>query len=267
LAAIITAVAPPLLSSNNSEPNPPLGPAPTPNLASAAAALATASASAYGLDVQSSTFLDPGIDTFFITNDTFQPTGPAAAALVSTPNADLFSTFRSFEAINQGSSVLQLIFTGESKQEIRILSINPIIIKRTAPWHGDLFEFPLQGITPTVQTNLNLDDNIPIVIDGKTGQPYFIEKKITLQKGEQEVVIMRVTATQGFVAYTLRVDYLVGIQQRDVMISDQGQPFELSAVNCIHKNTQSYGAVFAGVSATVSEARLPSIFQSNCVAN
>jgi hypothetical protein len=88
-----------------------------------------------------------------------------------------------------------------------------------------------------------------------------------LQQGEQEVVIMRVTATRGFVAYTLRVDYLVGTQQRDVIISDQGQPFEVSAVNCIRKNTQSYGAVYTGLVATVSNARLPSKFQADCVPN
>jgi hypothetical protein len=260
LAAIITAVAPPLLSSG---PNP----SPTPTLANVASAVPTTSASAYGLDVQSSIFLDPGIDSFFVTKNTFQPTGQVAATFVNAPDPGYLSIFHSVGAINQGSSVLRLIFTGESKQGIRILNIAPIILKRAAPWHGDLFEFPLQGIAPTVQTNLNLDDTLPVVTDGKTGQPYFANDTITLRQGEQEVVIMRVTATQGYVAYTLRVDYLVGTQQHDVIISDQGKPFELSAVNCIRKDVESYGAVFTGRVATVSEARLPSQLQSNCTPN
>lgn len=232
-----------------------------------AAPLPTTSTSASGLDIQSSTFYFPGVDTFFVTKNTFQPTGQVAATLVNAPSPEYLSVFRNVGAVNQAQTVLRLVFTGESPQGIRILNITPIILKRAAPWHGDLFEFPLQGEASTVRTSLDLDGTFPTVEDSATGEPYFEEKTITLQQGDQEVVIMQVTTSLGFVAYTLRVDYLVGTQQRDVIINDHGQPFELSAVNCVRKNYQSYGLVFAGTVASVGNARLPSQFQATCLPN
>jgi hypothetical protein len=232
-----------------------------------AAALPTTSASASGLNVQSSTFYVPGIDTYFVTKNTFQPTGQIAATVVNAPSAEYLSVFRNVGAINQTWTVLRLVFTGESQQGIRILNITPIIVKRAPPWHGDLFLFPIQGEAPSVQTSLNLDDTFPTVMDSATGRPYFEEKTITLQQGEQEVVIIQITATRGYVAYTLRIDYLVGTQQRDVIINDHGQPFELSAVNCIRKNVESYGQVFFGRAASLSEAKFSSQFQATCQPN
>jgi hypothetical protein len=229
--------------------------------------LSTTSTSASGLDVLSSTFYVPGVDTFFVTNRTFQPAGQVAATLVNAPSPAYLSIFRNAGAVNQAQTVLRLVFTGESRQGIRILNITPIIRKRAAPWHGDLFMFPPQGEAPTVRTSLDLDNTFPTVKDSATGQPYFEGKTITLQQGEQEVVIMQVTANRGFVAYALRVDYLVGTQQRDIIINDHGQPFELSAVNCVRKNFESYGLVFAGRVASLSEARLPSQFQATCIQN
>lgn len=162
---------------------------------------------------------------------------------------------------------MRLVFTGESSQGVRILGITPIILKRAAPWHGDLFMFPPQGEAPSVRTSLNLDGTFPTVMDNATGRPYFEEKTITLQRAEQEVVIMQASATRGYVAYRLRIDYLIGTQQRDVVISDRGKPFELSAANCIRKNTESYGKVFVGRVASVSDASMPPQFQATCQPN
>jgi hypothetical protein len=232
-----------------------------------AAALPPTSTSASGLDIQSSTFWLPGVNTFFVTKNTFQPTGQVAATLTNAPSIAYLSIFRNAGAVNQSRTVLRLIFTGESRQGIRILNITPIILMRAAPWHGDLFEFPLQGVAPTLNTDLDLDGTFPAVKKSATGQPYFEENTITLRQGEQQVVIMQVDASRGFVAYKLQVDYLVGTQQRDAVISDHGQPFELSAANCIRKNFESYGLVFAGIVANLSSARLPSQFQSSCLPN
>jgi len=232
-----------------------------------AAPLPTTSTSASGLDVLSSTFYVGAVDTFFITKNAFQPTGQVAAALVNSPSPTWLSIFHNVGAINQRRTVLRLVFTGESPQGVRILNITPIILKRADPWHGDLFAFGAQGEPPTVRVGLDLDSAFPTVMDSATGQPYFEEKTITLKQGEQEVVIMQVTATRGFVAYALRVDYLVGTQQREIIIEDHGQPFELSAVNCVRKDVESYDRVYTGPVAKVSEARLPSQQQSTCAPN
>ena len=232
-----------------------------------AAPLPTTSTSASGLDVLSSTFYVGAVDTFFVTKNAFQPTGQIAAALLNTPSAAWLPIFHNAGAINQRRTVLRLVFTGESPQGVRILNISPIILKRAAPWHGDLFAFGAQGEAPTVRVSLDLDSAFPTVMDSVTGQPYFEEKTITLQRGEQEVAIIRVTATRGFVAYALRIDYLVGTNQRDVIIEDHGQPFKLSAVNCVRKNIEWYGRVYTGPVANVSEGRLPSQEQSTCTPN
>lgn len=214
------------------------------------------SASGVGLDVETSTFLFPGVDTAFVTKNVFEPTGKVAATLVDAPSAAYLSLFHDIGAINEGSTALRLIFTGESQQGVRILDITPTILKRAAPWHGDLFDFPLQGESPTIQTSINLDDTFPTVRDNATGQPYFEEKTITLGRGEQEVVIMQVRATRGYVAYMLRVDYLVGTQQKSVTLNDHGKPFQLSAVNCPRKDIASYGQAFLGRANSVSAARI-----------
>jgi hypothetical protein len=232
-----------------------------------AAVLPPTSTSVSGLDIQSSTFWLPGVDTFFVTKNTFQPTGQVAATLVNAPSIAYLSIFRSTGAVNQARAVLRLIFTGESRQGIRILNITPIILMRTAPWHGDLFEFPLQGVAPSLKIDLDLDSTFPAVKDSATGQPYFEENTITLRQGEQQVVIIQVNASHSFIAYKLKVEYLAGTQQRYVVISDHKQPFELSAVNCVRKNFESYGLVFAGTVANLSSAREPSQFQSSCLPN
>ena len=224
------------------------------------------STSALGLDVQSSLFWLPGVDTFFITKNVFQPSGQVAATLVNQSGTAYLSIFRSIGAVNQAQTVLRLIFTGESSQGIRILNITPVITKRAAPWRGDLFEFPIQGVAPTIKTSLDLDSDLPVVEDG-TGRPYFEDNTITLQEGEQEVFFVQVTASRGFVAYELRVDYLIGSQERDITVTDHGQPFELSAVNCVRKDIESYGLVFVGTSASVNAARQPSQIKSDCLPN
>ena len=233
------------------------------------ALLPATSASVVGLDVETSTFYLPGFDTAFVTKNTFEPTGKVAATLVNAPSAAYLSIFHDVGAINEGSTALRLIFTGESQQGVRILNITPIILKRAAPWRGDLFAFPLQGEKPTIQTSFNLDDTFPTVKDGATGRPYFEEKTITLKQGEQEVVIMQVMASRGYVAYMLRVDYLVGAQQRNVTLNDHGRPFELSAVNCPSKDVASYGRAFLGRAASVSAAEVsdPSHIGWNCPPN
>jgi hypothetical protein len=261
VAAIIT-VAPGVLHSGSSGPNSPSETAPP-----SAAPLPTTSTSSAGLDVLSSTFVDPGIDTVFVTKNTFQPTGQIAAILVGDPGISAVSILYNTGAINLAQMDLQLVLTGEIRQGIRILDITPIILKRTAPWHGDLFAFGDQGIAQNIQTSLDLDSAFPAVMDDATGRPYFEENTLTLKQGEQEVVIMKVVETRGFVAFKLRVDYLVGSQQRYVVINNHGQPFELSAANCIRKNFESYGLVFSGELENLSAARQPSQFQSSCQPN
>lgn len=218
-----------------------------------AALLPTATASGSGLDVQTSTFFLVGVDTAFVTKNTFEPNGQIAAALVNAESPVYLSIFRNAGAINEQSTALRLVFSGESTQGVRILDITPVILKRAPPWHGDLFGFYPQGTEPTVQTSLDLDDTFPAVTDSATGRPYFEEKTIILRQGEQEVVIMRVTASRGYVAYELKVEYLVGTQERSVTLTDRGRPFELSAVNCPLKNVMSYGHVFYGPVAKVAE--------------
>jgi hypothetical protein len=233
------------------------------------AVLSKTSVSGIGLDAETSIFFLPGFDTRFVTKRVFEPTGRAAAAFVNSPGAAILSIFHDVGAINEGSTALRLIFTGESQQGVRILNITPIILKRAAPWHGDLFAFPLQGEKPTIQTNFNLDDAFPVVKDNATGRPYFEEKTITLKRDEQEVVIMEVTATRGYVAYMLKVDYLAGTQQRSMTLNDHGKPFELSAINCPHKNIASYSRAFVGLANSISAAKIsnPSHISWDCAPN
>lgn len=262
VAAIITAVLPTILHGSDN------GPSSSAETASPSAVPPpTTLTSSSGLTVQSSTFFEPGVDTSFVTQNKFEPTGQLAAALVNAPSIAYLSIFYNAGAINLAQTVLRLVFTGESQQGVRILNITPIILKRAAPWHGDLFYFPLQGEAPIIRTSLDVDDSFPTVTDSATDQPYFEEKTITLHQGEQAVVTTQVTATRGFVAFTLRVDYLVGTQQREITITNRGRPFELSAVNCIRKNFMSYSLVFSGLNQTLNDAQQPSQFQATCRPN
>jgi hypothetical protein len=195
------------------------------------------------LSVKASLLYLGGDDTTFVTKRGFIPTGEMHILLSHTeaPNDPrLFPLLRSAGAIQAGTMIVRLVFTGESARGVRILNITPVVIDRAAPWHGDLFIAAGQGQPQVIQTTLNLDSPIPVVRAGNTDRPYFEQHTITLHANEQEVVDIAVKSSRAFFAYNLKIDYLAGTKARQLLVTDGGRPFKISAFHCVTKAVMAY---------------------------
>jgi hypothetical protein len=124
-------------------------------------------------------------------------------------------------------------------QEIRVLDISPVIIKRTDPLGGSAFLFPGQGESDNVEMVIDFDALVPIARESgdeansgepHLGEPYFDRHKITLGDNEQEVITMPIRVTRYYVEFDLKFDYLVGTEEKSLVVDNDGQHFRVTGI-------------------------------------
>jgi hypothetical protein len=134
---------------------------------------------------------------------------------------------------------LEVVVTGHRNQEIRVLDISPVIIKRTDPLGGSAFLFPGQGESDNVEMVIDFDALVPIARESgdeansgepHLGEPYFDRHKITLGDNEQEVITMPIRVTRYYVEFDLKFDYLVGTEKKSLVVDNDGQHFRVTGI-------------------------------------
>jgi hypothetical protein len=143
---------------------------------------------------------------------------------------------------------LRVLLEGRSNQEIHVVDIRPVDLRRTAPLDGTLFFVPPQEGAASIVLLLNMDERVPVatgvdrvdewgpVPDG----PFFESNSIRLADREQDILVIRVSATREAVQFRLQADYLLGDDLKSTVIDDDGKPFALTPLNCVRRGIASY---------------------------
>jgi hypothetical protein len=157
---------------------------------------------------------------------------------VTAPQLD--AELRSHGGVDVQKLSLRIVLEGRSNEEVRILDIRPVAVRRTAPIDGTLFNVTPQGSTPTLRMIVDLDDAVPVLRTAVIGprdeligtRPFFEEKTIRLRDRERDVVLIRATAERYSVAFKLEVDYVVGARRKRTVIDNRGRPFRVTGTSC-----------------------------------
>ncbi|MFE9659325.1 hypothetical protein [Streptomyces sp. NPDC005955] len=143
-------------------------------------------------------------------------------------------------AVNVDKLTVRVVFTSRRSQLINVIDITPEIVKRERPWSGTLFDAPPQGGSPTMNMMFDLDRPRPLARDAgfdedrntlAPGKPFFAQRTISLLGGKQQVVLIRTETKHHYVAFRLKVTYMLGDRTKTTVIDDRGRPFRLTALN------------------------------------
>jgi hypothetical protein len=161
-------------------------------------------------------------------------TQPGAAA---TP--EFLELVRAAGGVNVEKLTIRVVLEGRRNQQIRILGIHPVVLEQTPPLGGTLFDAPPQGGDPAMQMVIDLDHPAPVVREvlhepgsgePQAGRPFFANTTISLRDREQQVLVIRATATRHYTAFNLQIDYRLGDENKTMQISDHGQPFRITGL-------------------------------------
>lgn len=160
---------------------------------------------------------------------------PGAAA---TP--EFLRLVRAAGGVNVEKLTIQVVLEGRRNQQIRILGIDPVVLEQTPPLSGTLFSAGPQGGDPTMQMMIDLDHPNPAAREvlrdpgsgePKAGLPFFDNTTISLRDREQQVLLIRATATRHYIAFNLQIDYRLGDESKTMQITDHGQPFRITGLH------------------------------------
>jgi hypothetical protein len=153
---------------------------------------------------------------------------------------------------------IQLIAECDVSQGIRILNIHLVSLRRRPPLAGTLIDIPPQEGDTNLQIMFNLDEPNPIALAvhypypavALPGGPYFAGHSIPLQKGKQQVFVIRATTYRFSATFDLEIDYTVGNdigKQRKLIVRDDGHAFAVSGYHYEpgSQKVTSYQHVFA----------------------
>ncbi|WP_445394841.1 hypothetical protein ACSMX9_16325 [Streptomyces sp. LE64] len=159
------------------------------------------------------------------------------------------------EAVHVDKLTLRLVLTAHRNQQVNVIDITPEIVERSAPWSGTLFSVPSEAGSPTMNMIFDMDRPLPVArdaaFDDKTnelvgGKPFFAQRTITLRDTKQQVVFVRATADRHYVAFRLKVTYMLGGQRKTTTVDDLGRPFRLTAFKGDQEQgTADYPRVFS----------------------
>ena len=149
--------------------------------------------------------------------------------------------FRSRGGVDPGSSNVQLVVEGNADQPARITNIT-MIKSCEAPLAGTLFYSPPAGSENAILINFNLDS--PRSVAKTTGgQDYFSEYTIALALGGVQVIQISAETRLHYCQYSLQLIVLVGSHETVETVTNDGKPFQVSAV---YSSFARYHALYAG---------------------
>jgi hypothetical protein len=135
-------------------------------------------------------------------------------------------------AIPVGSTAIRLVVQGNRNNSVRIVNMQPIMSCR-APLTGTLFYFPHQGEDVTTQLVLNLDK--PFALPGyrigvaRVNPNYFAHYTVSLKRNEQFTFNIVASTNAYYCEFKLKMTVLDGSRALTETISDNGQPFRVTA--------------------------------------
>jgi hypothetical protein len=144
---------------------------------------------------------------------------------------------------------IRIILQGNRNEVIRVLSITPVNLRRTAPLDNVLFDMYGQGEDANIQIGFDLDQPFPQALnvaepDVFTSQPFFEAHTISMSNGEQAVLVIQASTNCYSASFDLAVNYMVGGAARTKVISNAGQPFRVSAYRYTRGGLLSYRQVY-----------------------
>lgn len=194
------------------------------------------------------------------TSGDFRPSAAQSRFLaqpMSSASKKFDGLLRSTGAVNVGKQTLRLVLIGLRDQQVNILDIHPVIVRRASPLAGTLFAVGAQAGSPTFQIVYDLDRPYPVahkaVLDEHTselepGPPFFAGTTITLHRDEQNVVVLRATTRRFYAAFRLDVTYMLGNRRMHKVIDDHGRPFQVTGVSRGPDGKDRYRRVFTAQS-------------------
>jgi hypothetical protein len=126
---------------------------------------------------------------------------------------------------------LKLTLTG--CQPVRILSMRAVILSRSRPLHGTIFQPASQGGVFSLTLRFNLDSGSPVATqsDNNGGSfNYFERYTFTLAPHEQHTFEIIGTTLRSSVTWKLDVEFLVHNKTVNETIEDGSQPFRTTAL-------------------------------------
>jgi TIR domain len=165
------------------------------------------------------------------------------------------AAIRAAGGVNVEASTIRLLVSGHSRQGIRIVSIEPVALHRTAPLSGTLYLIPSQGAEATLRMMFDLDELDPIArkIGGtadpgthdprqelagfirglRPGSDFFEDQTIHLRYNEQQGINLRMQITHWYATFDLEIDYYVGTSSdvlHKLILQNDGHPFSITGV-------------------------------------
>lgn len=149
--------------------------------------------------------------------------------------------FSSRGGVDPSSSNIQLVVEGNADKAVRIINVS-LLKNCQAPLSGTLFENPPAGETQSILIDFNLDspDSIAQTVNG---QDYFPRYTISLQPGEVQVIQIGAGTAHYYCQYKIQLDVLVGTNTTIETVTNDGRPFQVSAV---YNSNAPYQVVYVG---------------------
>jgi hypothetical protein len=177
----------------------------------------------------------------------YQPTTKLISALAHPMAATSYALQKQ---INHAGGVLtqyihiRLILQGNRNEPILILNMHLVGLRRTQPLNGVLFQVGPQGAASTIQMGFDLDQLIPQALSIRqntlTNVPYFQNHSIRLANGEQAVLVVQAQTFCYYAQFKLAIDYRIGGHSKEVIISNNGRPFEVTGYRLGRNDVISY---------------------------
>ena len=150
--------------------------------------------------------------------------------------------------VDIGAVYIRLILQGHRNEQLYILDIHPVQLHRTQPLNGVFFGIGAQGENENIQMAFNLDQLAPEALNVNgiqvTNVPYFKTHSISLSDGEQEVIILQAQTECYSARFKLAIDYMIGGQNKEVIIANNGSPFAVTGPRFGSNNAMSYKQMF-----------------------
>jgi hypothetical protein len=127
---------------------------------------------------------------------------------------------------------IDLSLQGNRAQQVRVRNIRVVNLRRSPPLTGTLWCDPSAGGGPAERMYFDLDQAIPIAqlegSDDGTIKPYFLDRTITLNQGENIDLNIRASSSKSDITFDLAVDVVYGGNLQTVTVTDNGRPFEVT---------------------------------------
>jgi hypothetical protein len=170
----------------------------------------------------------------------------------------LVEELRAAGAADPNVLTVRVTLEGRRNQPIKVDAIEPVNIRRQAPYSGIFLSIPPQGPGNTIKLMFNLDEVQPIARvavpvkegdppkptekdDIRPGPPFFQNTTLTVNDGQEDAIVIQSVATRWATSFDIRIAYRVGDQAKSLIINNAGHPFAVTPLNCTDHSTFADG--------------------------